>query len=216
MAPYAARRLGIDDVGFTRALIAFFRSRSNADTRRVFATGVSNGGQMAIRLALEAPELVRAVAPVVASLPAAVNMDCRVSGVPVSIMFMNGTDDPMNPYGGGDVELYGLWGNRGRVVSSIASATWFARLAGYTGPPERAMLPDRNRHDGSTVERLQWDDPKRRRITLYSIRGGGHTVPHPTARAPRLLGRTNADLAAAEEIWSFFAGEAAKTEEKGQ
>jgi hypothetical protein len=29
-------------------------------------------------------------------------------------------------------------------------------------------------------------------------------VPHPVARIPRLLGRTNADITAAEEIWAFF------------
>lgn len=212
-APFAARRLGIDDVGFIRALVAHFRANWNTGSDRVFATGVSNGGQMAIRLALEAPDLVHAVAPVVASLPAATNLDCRVIGEPVSILFMNGTGDPMNPYGGGDVELYGVWGNRGRVISSIDSAAWFARLAGYTGQPERTMLPDRNPEDRSTVERVDWNHPDRKKVVLYSIRGGGHTVPHPTARAPRLLGRTNADLAAAEVIWSFFSGEAMTTKE---
>ena len=211
-APYAARRLGIDDVGFTRALVAHFRATTNID--RVFATGWSNGGQMAIRLALEAPDLVDAVAPVIASLPTEANMDCRISGVPVSILFMNGTADPMNPYEGGDVELYGVWGNRGAVRSSIDSAAWFARLAGYAGRPERATLPDRDPEDGSSVERVSWTDSKRKSVVLYSVRGGGHTIPHPTARAPRLLGRTNADIRAAEEIWSFFRGE--QTREEGK
>ena len=215
-APYAPRRLGIDDVGFIRALVAHSTARWNVNADRVLATGVSNGGQMAIRLALEAPDLVRAVAPVAASLPAPTNMSCRVSGVPVSILFMNGTADPMNPYRGGDVELYGVWGNRGRVVSSIESAAWFAKLAGYTGEPERSMLPDRDRDDGSSVERVQWNDGDRKAVALYSIRGGGHTVPHPRARAPRLLGHNNADFAAADEIWSFFSNEAMKTKESVQ
>ena len=48
----------------------------------MFATGISNGGQMALRLALEAPELVRAVAPVAASLPAERNLDCKPPGAP--------------------------------------------------------------------------------------------------------------------------------------
>jgi polyhydroxybutyrate depolymerase len=210
VAPYAARRLGIDDVGFARALVAHFGASWNVDSERVFATGYSNGGHMAIRLALEAPDLVAAVAPVIASLPAETNMVCRVRGAPVSILFMNGTDDPINPYEGGEVSLYGIFLKRGEVVSTEASAAWFARLAGHTGPPERERLPDRSGEDGSTVERARWSGPGRRSVVLYSVRGGGHTVPHPTVRAPRLLGRTNADITAAEEIWLFFSGEAMK------
>jgi polyhydroxybutyrate depolymerase len=209
VAPYAARRLGVDDVGFARALVAHFGATWNVDRQRVFAAGFSSGGQMALRLALEAPDLVAAAAPVIASLPVEGNMACRVSGAPVAILFMNGTDDPLNPYEGGDVELYGTW-KRGKVLSGEGSAAWFARLAGHPGPPERETLPDRSRDDGSTVERMRWSAPQRRSVVLYAVRGGGHTVPHPAARAARLLGRTNGDIVAAQEIWSFFSAESAR------
>jgi polyhydroxybutyrate depolymerase len=206
-APYAARRLGIDDTGFARTLVAHFVASRGVAAERIFVTGVSNGGSMAIRLALEAPDLVRAVAAVAASVPAEQNLGCRVSGLPVSILFMNGTADPMNPYDGGDVVLYGVWGNRGPVLSAVDSARLFATLAGYRGEPKREVVADRDRSDGSTVERLRWSEPGRRSIILDSVRGGGHTVPHSTVRGPRLLGRTNGDLTAAEEIWSFFSSE---------
>ncbi|HVH07504.1 MAG TPA: PHB depolymerase family esterase [Myxococcota bacterium] len=204
-APYAAHALGIDDVGFVRALVDRFAQERGIDRTRVYATGVSNGGQMAIRLALEAPELVRAVAPVIASVPATENMDCKPKEVPVSILFMNGSADPFNPYGGGDVVLYGVWGNRGKVLSTVDSAIYFAALAGYAGEPQRDTLPDRDPTDGSTVERARWTEPGKKTVVLYTIRGGGHTIPHPVARIPRLLGRTNADITAADEIWAFFA-----------
>jgi polyhydroxybutyrate depolymerase len=204
-APYAAHTLGIDDVGFVRALVDRFAAERGVDRARVYATGVSNGGQMAIRLALEAPDLVRAVAPVIASVPAEENMDCKPSGAAVSVMIMNGTGDPFNPYGGGDVVLYGVWGNRGPVISTIDSAVYFAALDGYAGEPQRDALPDRDATDGSTVERARWSEPGKKSVVLYTIRGGGHTVPHPVARIPRLLGRTNADITAADEIWAFFA-----------
>ena len=42
-------------------------------------------------------------------------------------------------------------------------------------------------------------------IRFVEVRGGGHTVPHPEIRMPRLIGRTNQDFVAAEEIWRFFA-----------
>jgi polyhydroxybutyrate depolymerase len=204
-APYAAHALGIDDVGLVRALVDRFAAERGIDRARVFATGVSNGGQMAIRLALEAPDLVRAVAPVIASVPAPENMDCTPKQAPVSVLFMNGTGDPFNPYGGGDVALYGVWGNRGPVLSTVDSALYFAALAGYTAEPQRDALPDRDPGDGSLVERARWSEVGKKNVALYAIRGGGHTVPHPVARIPRLLGRTNADITAADEIWAFFA-----------
>jgi polyhydroxybutyrate depolymerase len=78
-ASFAARRLRIDDVGYLRALVGRFRSEYGVDSTRVYAVGVSNGGHMIYRLALEAPDLVRAVAAVAANLPAAGNMECTPS-----------------------------------------------------------------------------------------------------------------------------------------
>lgn len=203
-APYAANRLDVDDVGFLRALVERLVDRHGVDPARVYATGISNGGQMALRLALEAPELVRAAAPVIASLPAEGNMDCAPSGRPVSVLVMNGTEDPMNPWEGGTVALHGLVGNRGEVLSTEATVAHFAKLAGHDGPGAHEALPDRAPGDGTTIERTRWSAPGRPTVVLYAVRGGGHAVPHPKLRFPRLLGRTSADIVAAEEIWSFF------------
>jgi polyhydroxybutyrate depolymerase len=202
--PYSANTLDVDDVGFLRALALRFAAEHGADPARVFATGISNGGQMALRLALEAPEWVRAVAPVVASLPAERNMDCRPAGRPVSVLLMNGTADPMNPWAGGDVALYGLIGNRGAVLSSEDSIDYFRDIAGHTGAPQVAQLLDRDPGDGSRVEVRRWDAPGRKSVALYAILNGGHNAPHPELELPRLLGPTNHDISAAEEIWRFF------------
>jgi polyhydroxybutyrate depolymerase len=202
--PYSANTLDVDDVGFLRALALRFAEEHGADPSRVFATGISNGGQMALRLALEAPELVRAVAPVVASLPAERNMDCRPAGRPVAVLLMNGTADPMNPWAGGDVALYGLIGNRGAVLSTEDSIDYFRDLAGHTGAPELTELPDRDPGDGSRVEVRRWQAPGKKPVALYAIRNGGHNAPHPELEVPRLLGPTNHDIRAAEEIWRFF------------
>jgi polyhydroxybutyrate depolymerase len=203
--PYAANTLDVDDVGFFRGMVDRFASEYGADETRVFATGISNGGQLALRLALEAPDLVRAVAPVAASLPAERNMDCRPAGRPVSVLIMNGTADPMNPFDGGDVALYGLVGNRGAVLSSAESADYFRDVAGYEGAGEAVVLPDLDPDDGSTVEVTRWRAPGRAAVALYAIRNGGHNAPHPVLTIPRLFGPTNHDIHAAHEIWRFFA-----------
>jgi polyhydroxybutyrate depolymerase len=202
--PYDANTLKIDDVGYMRSLVDIFVRQLSVDRKAVFATGVSNGGQMALRLALEAPDLVAAVAPLATSMPSDDNMDCTASGKPVSFLLMNGTDDPMNPYLGGTVALYGLYGDRGDVLSSLDTVAYWADLAGYTGQPETFNLYDTVVEDDSTVEISQWQASGRKTVALYTIVGGGHNAPHPHMQLPKLLGGTNNDIVAAEEIWKFF------------
>ena len=52
---YPAKKQNTDDVGFIRALIAKFRGDYGINPSWVFAMGMSNGGQMVYRLALELP-----------------------------------------------------------------------------------------------------------------------------------------------------------------
>ena len=59
-----ARDEGVDDVGFLRAVVADVEGRLAIDKARVYATGMSNGGMMAQRLACDAADLFSAIAPV--------------------------------------------------------------------------------------------------------------------------------------------------------
>jgi polyhydroxybutyrate depolymerase len=61
----------VDDVGFTRDLIRYLEARYKIDARRVYATGMSNGGFMCYGLAYGLPDLIAAFAPVSALLPSA-------------------------------------------------------------------------------------------------------------------------------------------------
>lgn len=201
---FAAKREHVDDVGFLHALVDRLVAEHGADRTRVYVTGVSNGGQMTLRLALETPEFARAYAPVVASLPVRENLAITPKNEAVSILFMNGTADPMNPWKGGEVSLYGVWGNRGNVLSADATVLYFRQLARLGDAPVRTQLPDVDPDDGSDAERLDWRAPGHRAVTLVRIDGGGHEVPNPAAYGPRLLGHNNRDFHAADEIWTFF------------
>ena len=57
-------RNNVDDVGFTRALLDDLAKVANVDAKRVFATGISNGGIMCYRLAAELSDRIAAIAPV--------------------------------------------------------------------------------------------------------------------------------------------------------
>ena len=201
---YAAKREGIDDVGFLHALVDRLVKDHDADRSRVYVTGVSNGGSMVLRLALQTPDFARAYAAVVSSVPAPENMAVTPKNQAVSILLMNGTDDPFNPWRGGDVVLYGVWGNRGPVLSAQASIDYFRNLAGLEGAPQVTQFPDHDPSDGSVVERSLWSAPGKRSVALYTIKGGGHGVPDPATYGRRLLGNSNRDIHAANEIWEFF------------
>ncbi len=201
---FAARRLGVDDVGFLRALAGWLEREQGVAPDRVFATGISNGGHMVYRLATEAPGLTRGIAAVAANLPAEGNQICGTPSLPVAALVISGTDDPLAPYGGGEGGFFGKYPHRGPVVSAPASARYWARLAGYSGAPRRESLPDRDPDDGTRAARFVWSEPGRPGIVFIRVEGGGHAFPHPRASMPRLLGRTSHDFSAAEEIWRFF------------
>lgn len=59
-----ARDGKVDDAGFIRRMVDEVAQRLSVDRRRVYATGMSNGGMMAYRLACELPDVFRAIASV--------------------------------------------------------------------------------------------------------------------------------------------------------
>lgn len=206
---FAAKRLGIDDVAFLRAVIARLRGDPAFGSRQiaadeVFATGLSNGGHMALRLALEAPDLVTGVAAIAASLPADSNSDCTPTGKAVAVLLLDGDEDPVSPYAGGETWSLGSFNRRGAVKSALESAEYFSSLAGFVDAPFEHRYPDMDPRDGTAASRMAWSAGDRAEVNLITIYGGGHTIPHPEKSMPRILGRTSHDFAAAEEVWRFF------------
>jgi polyhydroxybutyrate depolymerase len=78
-----------DDVGFARALVAEISKAACIDSKRIYSTGMSNGGFMSHRLACEADDLFAAVAPVAGKMGLA---NCRPSR-PISVIHFHGTAD---------------------------------------------------------------------------------------------------------------------------
>ena len=88
----------VDDVGFLVALTDKLVGDIGAGKDRVFATGVSAGGFMSLRLALGAPARFLAVAAVSANLLAPENFKCQPAGQGTSVLIMSGTKDPLVPF----------------------------------------------------------------------------------------------------------------------
>lgn len=202
-ADYAANTQNIDDIAFLRDLLGWFAREYGIDPRRVYVTGHSNGGHMAYRLALETPELIAAIAPISANLPVDSSLDCQKSGKPVSVAILNGTEDPINPYDGGLVELFGNT-SRGTVLSANDTAQYWAQLAGIQLEPEVINYPETDGDLATQVELKQWRLNPAMQVRLYTLTGSGHVIPSKTARAPRIAGPSAADISGPQEIVSFF------------
>jgi polyhydroxybutyrate depolymerase len=88
---------GVDDEGFLRAVVAKVSQDGCVDPKRVYATGLSNGGAMAHLLACRAADLFAATAPVSMGNG---TMPCQPSR-PLSVIMFRGTSDLLVPYAGG-------------------------------------------------------------------------------------------------------------------
>lgn len=172
----------LDDVGFALALLDELEARLCVDARRVYATGFSNGGFLAHRLACEAADRVAAIAPV----SGVIGIDTCTPSRPVPVMHFHGTADTIVPYDGG-----GLTGFRA-VETTIAE--WAARND-CTGEPvetfaqgDSRCLAHRTCSGGAEV-------------TLCTVTGGGHTWPGG-AYFPG--GHITTDLSATDAMWDFF------------
>jgi polyhydroxybutyrate depolymerase len=203
-ATFPAKAENIDDMGFIRALIDRVKAEHAINPKRVYAFGYSNGGHMAFRLAIEAPSEVAAIAALGASLPTPDSSSCSQLGETSRAMLVDGTNDPINPYQGGVVTLFGF-GNRGKAMSAKDSARTFAERNGITTAPEIARMEPRKPDDPTSVEILTWSARGKPISRLYTVHGGGHVIPQPVFRFPRLFGKTTSALDAPSAAMEFFA-----------
>ena len=191
----------IDDVGFLKNLVSRVERLYEIDADRIFFTGASNGGMMSLRMACEAGHIITAVGAVIANLPA--HFRCQHTG-PVSVLLMNGTEDPMVPFEGGQVRF--LRQELGEVLSTGKTSGEFVNRSSCSGPPEVIWLPDLAPGDGTiTYSETFADCETGAMFTKYIVEGGGHTMPGGGQYAPRyLIGRVSRDFSGAEAIWEFF------------
>jgi polyhydroxybutyrate depolymerase len=199
-----AHRERVDDVSFMSSLIDAIRGRYAVDDRRIYITGISNGGFMSMRLACELSHRIAAIAAVTATVPVNILGACS-PGNRVSVLIMNGTDDPLVPYNGGMVTFMGR--ERGKVSSTDAAVKLWIGKNNCQAEPSSVEMIDSKRGDGTRIEKKTYKsrDSGGVEVVLYRIIGGGHTWPGGMQYAPeRWIGKTSREINATEEIWKFF------------
>jgi polyhydroxybutyrate depolymerase len=199
----------LNHVKFLTLLTDKLIAENGFDTNRVFATGVSSGGFMSLRLAIEAPSRFRAVAAVSANVPVENNFKCNIAGHGTSVMIMNGTEDTLVPYDGGETSLFGLFYKGGILRSSQDTAKFFADL-NKIGGGDPVINPTTDSgllsgEDKTKFKRALWQNESKTEVELVTIYGGGHGMPQPYWKRPRLVGPSPMAPNGPVLIWDFFA-----------
>lgn len=184
----------VDDVGFIRAVLDELPKQYAIDTKRVYATGMSNGAMMCYRLACELPDRIAAICAVSASM----GVDGPQPKRPVPIMEIHGLKDPNAPFAGG-IGPNALSKVQHKPVREVI-AWWVAVNRCKTRPTGVTNDP---------VYTMEYYDPGAGRpgapVVLYIMNEGGHTWPGgidvtPNSGTGKHITNFNSDRV----MWEFF------------
>ncbi len=195
-----------DDVRFIDELISKLETKYPVDHSRIYVSGTSNGGFMAQRLGIELNDKIAAIASIAAAKPAV--SECNSPDNPISILFMNGTDDNHMPYNGGTI------GNppnpdHGSVLSTSATVDYWIGINHTDTIPVAYTFPDLDTNDGGIVQKYTYANGLHRtEVVLYKINGGGHSAPSIKERYSSIFeqyfNKQNHDIEMTTEVWNFF------------
>src|SRR5205085_12584180 len=141
---------GTDDVAFIVKLVEKLVADGSADPKRIYVTGISNGGAMTMTLVCKRTDLFAAAASVVMNLTDQSANLCHPSR-PVPMLMMNGTADPLIPYQGGRghsrFAVDGFW-------SAEKTLAFCRKNNGCDAKTTATDLVDSDTTDRSTVTRI--------------------------------------------------------------
>ncbi len=181
-----------DDIGFMQFLNNHLQKQYDFSTENLFCTGMSNGGDMTIQMALLAPHVFKAIAPDVGCLMNWLHDSTRVDYIP-SALFINGTADSITFWAGeADYPAIGPNGYKSTrtMIDIFTSKNQCRTLAIDT-------LADTFLADSSYVVLESYTNCRENtQIQFYQLVGGGHDWPGAFG---------NMDFNASEVIWKFFA-----------
>lgn len=194
-----------DDVGFLTKLVDKVVAEYRADGRRVYVTGVSNGGMMTYRLLVDVPEHFAAAAAFIGSLPGDTSA-LRTPPQVTPLLILNGTKDPLVKWAGGEMP----WG-RGNIMPIPSMVSWWVRA---NHADEAHATSQRLPHSGKADCYITQDTYPAlsggAEVVFYTTHGGGHTMPthtYPFANpgiARMMVGQVCDDMEGAEQAWAFM------------
>lgn len=191
----------VDDVAFVRALVAAVAHDGCVDAKRIYATGFSNGGFLAHRLACEADDLFAAVAPV--SSVNGLDADACHPSRPMPVFAINGTDDKLVPYPGGipDMNDPVLAGFISKVVAGGGFASVEGSFQAWAARDSCTDTPTTTFTSGGATCLTHTACAGGVEVTQCTLTGAGHCwFGEPMC----ILGTNNSDLSATDATWAFL------------
>lgn len=190
-----------DDVAFLNQMLDQLALKYSVDIHRLYATGLGDGGLMALRMGCNMADRVAAIAPVGAALPKA--MICLPSR-PVPALFINGTEDPIVPYKGGTYKP-----GKFPVLSAEDSAKSWAKFDRCDEKPAQDKLPalnkDKEKGAKATKTFTFSGCHDNTQVVLYTVKDGGNTWPGGELYSTeKEVGKVSHALDANQSIWSFL------------
>ncbi|MGA7378746.1 MAG: PHB depolymerase family esterase [Candidatus Sulfotelmatobacter sp.] len=186
-----------DDVAFLNQMLDQLPMKYSVDTRRIYATGLGDGGFMALRVGCNMADRVAAIAAVGAAMPK--TMICLPARA-ASVLFINGTDDPIVPDNGGTYKP-----GRFHVLSAEDSAKTWAKFDHCGEKPEQAKLPSADKGGKETKTYTYSGCQDNAQVVLYSVKNGGNTWPGGEQyMSEKEVGKTSNALNANDAIWNFL------------
>jgi len=194
-------RDGIDDIAFVDAMLAQTEHDYHVDRTRIDATGFSNGAIFCHYLAAHRSDVFAAIAAV--GGPIAIPYSAWFHpALPVSLLEIHGTSDPVVPYRGGRITDDG-----GEVLGVEATAELWAKTDRCSRDYIEIPVPHRTAQNDCYPQCFEWSQGKDGTdVVLYRIIAGGHTWPGnpPGLFSSFFLGKVCLDFDASELIWKFF------------
>jgi polyhydroxybutyrate depolymerase len=180
----------VDDVGFVRAILAELQTIACVDSKRVYASGFSNGGFLSHKLACEAADLFAAVVPV-AAVNGVPSESCKPVR-PVPVYMINGTTDLLVPYKGGfSFPLV----TQGTFISAQESFEGWAKRNGCSDAASVSF------QKGKVTCQTHKQCKGGVEVTLCTVEGGGHCY---FGELICFMGTNNSDLKAIDASWDFL------------
>jgi polyhydroxybutyrate depolymerase len=193
---HAAER-HIDDVAFIRALLDRLTADYSIDRRRIFVAGFSNGASMAFRVGAELADRLAAIAPVAGSCWTETVKPARG----ISLCYLTGTADPLNPLEGGFPRLALGGRNQGgkpKAPVQTMIKKWVKALGCSEVPAQ-----DNSTNGVRTCRYGPGRDGAE--VMFITIEGLGHIWAGGKNLVPEfLVGKPTDKLKATDVIWNFF------------
>lgn len=179
-----------NDLDFIAELVSALQAAHSLSKQNIFATGMSNGGEMCYLLACNYPELFGAVAPVAGTMMSNRFEECKPTHSIPMLAIVGNADNTTNYLG--DEQNADGWG----AYKSIPSIIEFWTNDMEYDALRIDTLPNIVETDSSFVVRSNYTSSKAKNEFLYfEVVGGGHDWPGAWG---------NEDIDASKEIWNFF------------